>query len=61
MERTRNAKTKQFFGLQLDRGNLSNALTDNLLKDMGMSSNDYNNVRFLLPSPRTQGHQQGTS
>jgi Major Facilitator Superfamily len=32
-----------FFGLQLDRGNLSNALTDNLLKDLNISSNDYNN------------------
>ncbi|PYH83059.1 MFS transporter [Aspergillus uvarum CBS 121591] len=32
-----------FFGLQLDRGNLSNALTDNLLVDLNMSSNDYNN------------------
>ncbi|KAI9043937.1 putative MFS transporter [Aspergillus affinis] len=32
-----------FFGLQLDRGNLSNALTDNLLDDLNMTSNDYNN------------------
>ncbi|KAK6812497.1 hypothetical protein RU639_011745 [Aspergillus parasiticus] len=32
-----------FFGLQLDRGNLSNALTDNLLVDLNLSSNDYNN------------------
>ncbi|EPS29506.1 hypothetical protein PDE_04456 [Penicillium oxalicum 114-2] len=32
-----------FFGLQLDRGNLSNALADDLLKDLKLSSNDYNN------------------
>ena len=32
-----------FFGLQLDRGNIQNALTDNLLKDLHISSNDYNN------------------
>jgi len=32
-----------FFGLQLDRGNISNALTDKLLDDLGMTSNDYNN------------------
>ncbi|KAJ5454880.1 uncharacterized protein N7458_005836 [Penicillium daleae] len=32
-----------FFGLQLDRGNLSNALADDLLTDLKLTSNDYNN------------------
>ncbi|KAK3381808.1 major facilitator superfamily domain-containing protein [Podospora didyma] len=32
-----------FFGLQLDRGNLTNAFADDFLKDMNMTSDDYNN------------------
>ncbi|KAJ6036691.1 major facilitator superfamily domain-containing protein [Penicillium herquei] len=33
-----------FFGLNIDRGNLSNANSDGLLKDMGLSTDDYNNA-----------------
>lgn len=31
-----------FFALQLDRGNISQALTDDMLKDLGLSTNQYN-------------------
>ncbi|KAE8351314.1 major facilitator superfamily domain-containing protein [Aspergillus coremiiformis] len=43
-----------FFGLQVDRGNLIQAVSDNLLDDLNLSSNDYNTgniifyVSFLL-------------
>ncbi|KAE8153468.1 major facilitator superfamily domain-containing protein [Aspergillus avenaceus] len=43
-----------FFGLQVDRGNLIQAVSDNLLDDLNLSSNDYNTgntifyISFLL-------------
>lgn len=39
-----------FVGLQVDRGNLGQAVADNLLDDLGMSTNEYNrgNSIFLL-------------
>ncbi|KAF2089557.1 putative MFS transporter [Saccharata proteae CBS 121410] len=39
-----------FFGLQVDRGNLKQAVSDNMLNDLGLSTNEYNfgNVIFLF-------------
>ncbi|KXJ87920.1 major facilitator superfamily domain-containing protein [Microdochium bolleyi] len=39
-----------FFGLQVDRGNLSQAVSDNMLDDLGMNTNDFNqgNIVFLV-------------
>lgn len=34
-----------FFGLNIDRGNLGNAAADNLLRDLGINTNDYNNAQ----------------
>lgn len=37
-----------FFFLQLDRGNIGNALTDNFLKDVGITQFQYNIGQQLL-------------
>ncbi|ETS77578.1 hypothetical protein PFICI_11452 [Pestalotiopsis fici W106-1] len=36
-----------FFALNIDRGNLSNAVADNLLNDIGINTNDYNNAQNM--------------
>ncbi|KAF2141570.1 uncharacterized protein K452DRAFT_351171 [Aplosporella prunicola CBS 121167] len=36
-----------FFALNIDRGNLSNAVADNLLDDIHITTNDYNNAQNL--------------
>lgn len=36
-----------FFGLNLDRGNLANAAADDLLGDLNLSTNDYNNAQNM--------------
>ena len=37
-----------FFALQLDRGNITQALSDNLLKDLKMNTNDFNTGQTIF-------------
>ena len=37
-----------FFALQLDRGNIVQAMSDNMLSDLGMNTNDYNTGQTIF-------------